>query len=126
MNNDKYLENIIYINKQFPKQPPEEFYGNKEYKWKIIPKDISNLEKKANKLASQLMYRIYEGDGKAVYIIGILDNGTPIGLNHDETYNTLEMFNNMTKIINCDINKIRLYKKNSNYIITIRVSKKIY
>lgn len=116
---------LIYIDKEFPKQPPEEFYGNKEYKWKIIPKDINMLDNKANKLASQLMYRIYEGDGKAVYIIGVLDNGTPIGLEEDDIHNTLNMFKNITEIIDCNINKIRLYKKKSNFIITIRVSKDI-
>jgi elongation factor 1-alpha len=123
MNIDYDFKNIIHIDKQFPKQPPEEFYGNKEYKWKIIPKDNNMKYIKTNKLASQLMYRIYEGDGKAIYIIGILDNGTPIGLNREETYNTLEMFKDITKIIECNINKIRLYRKDNNYIITIRVSK---
>jgi GTPase len=120
------MDKVIFIDKEFPNQPQEEEYGNKEYKWKIVPNDNKNMDYKCNKLASQMMYRLYEGDGKAIYIIGILDNGIPIGLNQDEVYNTISMFNNIVDIINCDINNIRMYNKNDNYILTFRVSKDIF
>ena len=120
------MEKIVYVDKEFPVQPKENEYGNKEYKWKIIPTDSNKMNFKCNKLASQMMYRLHEGDGKAVYIIGILDDGTPIGLNQNEVYNTINMFDNITNIIDCDINKIRMYNKNKNYILTFRVSKDIF
>lgn len=119
------MEKIIYINKEFPIQPQENEFGNKEYKWKILPDNKTKMSFKCNKLASQMMYRLYEGDGKAIYIIGILDDGTPIGLNEDEVYKTINMFNEIVKIIECDINNIRAYKKNKNYILTFRLSKNI-
>ena len=119
------MDKIIYINKEFPHQPHEDEFGNKEYKWKIVPDDIRKMDYKCNKLASQMMYRIYEGDGKAVYIIGILDNGFPVGLTENEVYNTINMFGNITNLINCNINKIRMYNKNKNYVLTFRISKNI-
>ena len=119
------MNKITYINKEFPDQPREREYGNKEYKWRIVPKDKKKRNFKSNKLASQLMYRLYEGDGKAVYILGILDNGIAIGLNQDEIYDNLEMFENITNIINCNIKNIRLYNKNKGYIATIRCNKNI-
>lgn len=119
------MNKILYINKEFPKQPQEQEYGNKEYKWKILPDDKSKMKYKCNKLASQMMYRIYEGNGKAIYLIGVLDNGTPIGLSEIEIYDTIQMFNNITDIINCNINKIRLYKIKNKYIATIRIYKNI-
>ena len=62
-----------------------------------------------------------------VYVInGIQDDGTPMGLNKNEIYKSIDMFKNISKIINCNINKMRLYKKNDNYILTIRVNKNIY
>jgi len=119
------MDKVIYIDKEFPIQPEEDDFGNKEYKWKIVPEDDSKMNFKCNKLASQMMYRLYEGEGKAVYIIGILDNGLPVGLNETDIYKTITMFNNITKIINCNINNIRMYNKNDNYILTFRLSKEI-
>jgi GTPase len=36
-----------------------------------------------------MLYRLYEGDGKAVYLIGVRDNGISIGINTEELFETL-------------------------------------
>ena len=46
----------------------EEYYGNIEYKL------IINYKKK-ERLLSQFLFRMREGNGKAIYIIGIHDSG---------------------------------------------------
>ena len=51
------------------KLDPEVENGNKEYKLKIINKENDRLEK----LASQLKWRLNEGNGEALYYIGVND-----------------------------------------------------
>ena len=51
--------------------------GNIEYKLTLEHFDI----KKIIKYTTQLKYRVLEGYGKAIYIIGVSDKGTIIGLN---------------------------------------------
>lgn len=120
------MNKIIYINIEFPNQPKESDYGNKEYKWKILPDKPELMDFKCNKLASQMIYRIFEGDGKATYIIGILDSGIPIGLSELEVLKTINMFKRITNIIKCNITSIRVYNTDKNFIITMRISKNIY
>ncbi len=62
------------------KLEPEVEYGNKEYKLKIINKENDRLEK----LASQLKWRLNEGNGEALYYIGVNDDGSVVGLNSDD------------------------------------------
>ena len=51
--------------------------GNIEYK--VTLENISN--KKIIKYTTQLKYRVLEGYGRAIYLIGVSDKGTIIGLN---------------------------------------------
>ena len=116
------LDKITYIKKEFPNQPPENDEGNKEYKWNLIPRFFDNIKKKCNKLASQMKYRLYEGDGKAVYLIGVTDDGKSIGLCEHDLYKSLYVISTAADIINTRIDKIRLYNKGNYYIATIRLS----
>lgn len=50
---------------------PEEYFGNIEYKLYF---NISN-KNRIEKYTTQLNFRINEGHGKAIYIIGVTDNG---------------------------------------------------
>jgi len=106
----------------FPNQPKENDEGNKEYKWKLINKNIKDRYVKINKLASQMLYRLYEGDGKAVYLIGVRDNGISIGINTEELFETLNIIDEVSKIIKCKIKNVRIYEKNGRYISTIRIT----
>lgn len=60
---------------------PENDEGNIEYKLKLICKDKMRIEE----LISQMAYRLNEGSGECIYILGIQDNGELIGIN-DEDY----------------------------------------
>lgn len=105
----------------FPDQPKENDEGNKEYKWKLLDENYKDRDGKINKLASQMQYRLYEGDGKAVYLIGVQDNGFSIGVGTDELYQTLSIIDEASKIINCKIKNVRIYEKDGKYISTIRI-----
>ena len=57
---------------------PEIESGNKEYKLKITNKSDDRIEQ----LASQLKWRLHEGQGIAEYFIGVADDGTIHGINY--------------------------------------------
>tara|TARA_B100000768_G_C11274659_1_gene375283 strand:- start:1503 stop:2519 length:1017 start_codon:yes stop_codon:yes gene_type:complete len=52
--------------------PSEEFFGNIEYKQSIINKDNNRLQE----LATQLNFRLNEGNGISTYFLGVNDNGS--------------------------------------------------
>ena len=56
---------------------PESEIGNIEYKLRLNPSRLDEL-------ASQLRYRLKEGNGVAIYLIGVDNNGKPAGLSKSE------------------------------------------
>lgn len=56
---------------------PENSIGNSEYKLKLFEESYEHV-------STQMRYRVEEGNGEAIYTVGILDNGTPVGLNNEE------------------------------------------
>ena len=84
--------------------------GNIEYK--VSLKQFSNL--KLIKYATQLKYRILEGEGYAIYIIGITDRGNIRGIDESVdfiirkiNYICNEINSKISLIIHCNFN----YKK---------------
>ena len=135
---------IEYINKCMPLQKKECFFGNREYKIyldnetteqlklnkkKNKPKDfIDNLKNiknisKLNKRASQLRFRLDEGGGKALYMIGVSDSGRTDGIDIEIVYKSINYLKQMVEIINAEIKNIKIYKGhcNNKYICTSRI-----
>jgi GTPase len=133
-----------YVDMIFPKQKRESHNGNREYKIyldlekerltetrknnKLPEKEINylrkiKLEKKINKRASQLRFRLEEGHGRALYIIGVKDDGTPSGIEIDKLFTSLNFLYKMVDIINAKIKNIRIYKglHDGGYIFTARI-----
>ncbi|MDG7037994.1 MAG: elongation factor 1-alpha, partial [Nitrososphaerota archaeon] len=54
--------------------------GNIEYKYLLEP----GSPEKTQKLVTQLRYRLDEGHGEAFYVLGLMDDGRPIGLSHEK------------------------------------------
>ena len=96
------------------KLQPEVEYGNKEYKLKIINKENDRIEQ----LATQLKWRLNEGNGEALYYIGVNDDGSVVGLNSDELKETIINIKKMCEKINSKI--ISTQKINKYYILKIR------
>jgi len=121
-----------FMGKTIPKQKKELHNGNREYKiyldsgnnesknelkqYKNKSKNIiDNLRKqklinKINKRASQLLYRLEEGHGKALYMIGVKDNGTVEGIEIELLFKSLNFLYKMVEIVNAKIQNIRIYK----------------
>jgi len=63
----------------------ENSYGNTEYKVTIMDR----TKEKLKHLTTQLNFRLNEGDGQAIYGIGIEDNGNPIGITNEHLVGSL-------------------------------------
>lgn len=113
--------------KKIPNQPPENYYGNKEYKLSLDYKKKSKLyiSDILEKKASQMLFRINEGNGKALYLIGVDDNGISKGISIIELLISINNIIKISKIINCNITNINIYKGEQGFISTIRVIKTI-
>lgn len=87
--------------------------GNIEYK--LTLKNITDY--KLIKYATQMKWRLGEGNGRCTYIIGILDNGKIIGiLDIDLEYN-IHMLMMITKNIDVKIVKYRIKRIRDKNII---------
>lgn len=96
------------------KLQPEVEYGNKEYKLKIINKQNDRIEQ----LTTQLKWRLSEGDGEALYYIGVNDDGNVVGLSSKELKETIMNLKKMCDKINSKI--ISSQKINKYYLFKIR------
>ena len=65
---------------------PENDYGNREYKLKLINKNSERIEE----LVSQMRFRINEGEGECFYNLGVNDKGKLIGITDEEFDETLK------------------------------------
>jgi signal recognition particle receptor subunit beta len=80
--------------------PPESEEDNIEYKRLLTYEMIDNT--RIDSLVTQMKWRIQEGDGKAIYYLGINDNGSIYGLDLAESKETIQVFKTIVK--NADVN----------------------
>lgn len=71
--------------------PPEVEEGNIEYKLKLVNPSESRMEH----LVTQMKWRLQEGQGEAIYEIGVEDNGNLTGLTEAEMKASLETLQKM-------------------------------
>ena len=71
---------------------PENEYGNIEYKLNLLNTSDTRLQS----LTSQLMYRLNEGNGECIYVLGVTDKGVNVGLTDLEFK---ESFQNLSMIV---------------------------
>ncbi len=76
--------------------PPESESGNIEYKLTLSDK-LENRER-IEELASQMRYRLFEGNGEAIYYIGVTDDGIPMGLPSDKLQKSLDVLQTVAKL----------------------------
>ena len=96
--------------------------GNIEYKLKIIPEN----EKRKQELITQMNYRLNEGSGECIYVIGVTDNGEMQGISNKDFEKTFENLQNMVKkndsvILHKSEKKINNEKKLYEFLIREQV-----
>ena len=111
---------IIHIDKPFPPQPPEKEEGNKEYKRYLTCRNCNpEIQNRfINKRASQMLYRLIEGEGKAVYLLGVEDDGKIYSLKNEIIYETINYLKLIARTIEADIVVIRIYNNN---VLSVRL-----
>lgn len=87
------------------RREPEQEFGNVEYKSSLVSKSQDRIQC----IASQMRFRVDEGEGEAIYVIGVSDDGSPVGVT-DEDFT--ESFNNLS-----------MAARENNYSITMLVTK---
>jgi elongation factor 1-alpha len=125
--NDFYssLNNVNIIEKNIPNQPKEIEEGNREYK-KSLNFEFSKFSKLNNildKKATQMLFRLNEGRGKALYILGIEDNGECKGITFLELIKSIYFFNKIIEKVNGKYKAIRIYNGRNGFVATIRIYK---
>jgi len=92
---------LLSNSEQLPEEkelPPEVEEGNIEYKLKLVNPNPSRLEH----LVTQMKWRLREGQGEAVYEIGVCDNGKLAGLCRDEMDASIETLKTMSKLADAE------------------------
>lgn len=79
--------------------PQEDDEGFIEYKWKLV--GIS--PERFKKLVTQMKYRLTEGQGEALYEIGVQDDGFPSGLTEEEFVESVDTLTRMAKELEADV-----------------------
>ena len=105
--------------------PPERNTGCCEYKLKLVYEDADLRARKVSHIATQMNYRLYQGNGKAIFIIGVSDDGDVEGITREELDISLAFMDDVAEVIGATIYKRRTYQGNSGFIATLRVSKEM-
>lgn len=105
----------------FYKQPPEIEEGNREYKYKISRFSSNKIES----LSSQMKFRLYEGNGKALYIIGVHDDGTPTGIDKKELDISIKHLKKVANNLDAKVQSIKYYSGREGFIATIRITREL-
>ena len=100
-----------FINRELAK---EEYYGNIEYKVKFENMNDSKIKK----YATQMKFRIIEGNGYAIYLIGVSDDGYIKGVSNTEIDKILDTMNKICNEINSNVEE--------KFIINIKNTQKVF
>ncbi|CAH8560780.1 unnamed protein product [Schistosoma bovis] len=83
--------------------PPEIEEGNIEYKRKLVDPTPNRFEQ----LVTQMKWRLNEGGGKAIYKLGVDDDGHVSGLHPSELISSLTTLERMAKRLNSTLHPLR-------------------
>lgn len=91
--------------------PPEPQVGNIEYKLKLINPTRQRFEH----LVTQMKWRLREGQGEAIYEIGVSDNGKFQGLSDDDMTDSLSTLNKMAQSLGATTTVLRRKSLNNGH-----------
>ena len=83
--------------------PPESSDGNIEYKLKLVDPSPSRLEH----LVTQMKWRLREGNGEAIYELGVEDKGLMVGLTESEARASLRTLYLMSEKLGASLTVLR-------------------
>lgn len=68
-----------------------------------------------------MLFRLLEGKGKALYLLGIEDNGAVRGMSEEEMSKSIANIKLMAQQINAIIRIIRVYNGGIGHVCTVRI-----
>lgn len=122
LDNNSYYKSIKKIYKSNIDNPKQKNQKKIEHNNLISYKKNRIEHKKLQKRATQMLFRINEGRGKAIYIIGIDDNGISTGIPIKDIQESIKYLELMKLEINATINNYRIYFGEKGFILTARVT----
>ncbi len=90
----------------------------------VLSPDVHLREDKKQHLATQMKYRLDIGKGKAVYIVGVTDDGHSKGLTDFELEQTMNVLRVIARENNAAITKFEKFVENGKSIAKILITKK--
>jgi len=100
-----------------PSLEKENEEGNIEYKLKLIDPTATRFEH----LVTQMKFRLQEGQGEAIYEIGIEDNGYPKGISEEELESSIATLEKMANQLHANITILRKREGESGKVAEILV-----
>lgn len=97
--------------------PPESDNGNIEYKQQLLNLTPHRFQQ----LATQMKYRLHQGEGECVYELGIADNGDIIGLSESDMNQSVGNLNLIAKEIGCHVYPVSRTVVGSKFIQELMV-----
>jgi elongation factor 1-alpha len=97
------------------KYPPEYESGNVEYKLTLS----ESYEDKLEKLSTQIKYRVNEGGGEALFVLGVSDDGEVVGLTEEEYKRSFELLKKAAEKVNVQVGELRIEKGGNGIIAQI-------
>ena len=73
----------------------EDDFGDREYKLRLV--DLTR--ERRNELITQMNFRLFEGKGKAYYMIGFSDDGFPVGISQEHMQESIQNLESMAEDI---------------------------
>ena len=106
----------------FHSLPPEPQQGNVEYKLKLVNPTAQRLEH----LVTQMKWRLREGQGEAIYEIGVEDNGLMTGLSDVDMDSSIETLREMARRLEATIQVSLRSLPHLTYNILVDTKKSMY
>ena len=99
--------------------PPEPQMGNIEYKLKLVNPSATRLEH----LVTQMKWRLREGNGEAIYEMGVEDNGIMTGLTEEDMDSSLDTLQEMARRLGATVQVLRQRNIENRTVAEILVRK---
>ncbi|CAG9330711.1 unnamed protein product [Blepharisma stoltei] len=93
--------------------------GNREYKWRLIDLTPERIQE----LTTQMIFRLGEGKGTAYYMLGINDDGIPIGISPEEMKESLSNIEAISSSANAEMRVLRTERGIDGEVAEVMVSK---
>lgn len=97
--------------------PPEPQLGNIEYKLKLVNPTKQRFEH----LVTQMKWRLREGQGEAIYEIGVSDNGALEGLTDEDMQTSLNTLTEMAEKLGASSDVLRVKRIKSGQVVVAEV-----